>query len=183
LTPPFIRKILQDEIYLYRYPNMPSYVPTTILWPLVIIVPLLIPLFYWLAIIGFQNYQDFKSSVLAHTLAVGLNGLFVDIIKIAVGRPRPDFFYRCFPDGVMNSEMKCTGDYWSVMDGRKSFPSGHSSFSFAGLGFLAFYLMGKLKIFRDEGRGRSGRLMICFAPLVVAMLVAISRTCDYHHHW
>lgn len=84
---------------------------------------------------------------------------------------RPDFFSRCFPDGIMNSELNCTGEYWSVIDGRKSFPSGHSSFSFATLGFLTFYLMGKLKIFSDEGRGKSCRLIFCFVPLIVAMLI------------
>jgi membrane-associated phospholipid phosphatase len=71
----------------------------------------------------------------------------------------------------MNSELNCTGDYWVVLDGRKSFPSGHSSFSFATLGFLSFYLMGKLKIFSEDGRGKSYRLIFCFVPCVMAMLI------------
>lgn len=147
---------------------------------LIVVIPVIIIFINYLMT---KDRPDVIQAILGLTLTLGMNGVITDIIKLTVGRPRPDFFWRCFPDGEMNSDLKCTGDLHAEMEGRKSFPSGHSSFSFAGFGFAAWYLMGKLQIFNSNGRGQSWRLIICFIPIITAMLIAISRTCDYHHHW
>ncbi|CDO69531.1 hypothetical protein BN946_scf184785.g36 [Trametes cinnabarina] len=68
-----------------------------------------------------------------------------------------------------------------LRDGWRSFPSGHSSLSFAGLGFLSFYLAGKLHLF--DTRGHTAKAWLALTPLSGAALVAISRTMDYRHHW
>lgn len=53
--------------------------------------------------------------------------------------------------------------------------------SFAGLGFLALYLAGKIKVF--DRQGHVAKLCILFLPLLMAALVAVSRVSDYWHHW
>jgi hypothetical protein len=35
--------------------------------------------------------------------SVLITGVLTDAIKDGVGRPRPNFFWRCFPDGVLVS--------------------------------------------------------------------------------
>lgn len=66
---------------------------------------------------------------------------------------------------------------WRMCCGSHSPSAG----SFAGLGFLAWYLAGKLKAF--DRKGHIAKLCIVFLPLLVASLVAVSRVDDYWHHW
>lgn len=177
---PFTRKIQSDELWLYKNPRSDSYVPTSILWPLVFVTPTVVILLVFLMQ---KDKIDVSQATLGCSLGLSLNGVFTNIMKLIVGRPRPDFFWRCFPDGKVNPELKCTGEEAIINDGRKSFPSGHSSFSFVSMGFIAFYLAGKLHVFNSVGRGKSWRLCAFLLPLLVALTVALSRTCDYHHHW
>ncbi|KAG8992495.1 hypothetical protein FRB94_011542 [Tulasnella sp. JGI-2019a] len=131
---------------------------------------------------------DWHQSSLGCFLALALTGSIVDAIKICVGRPRPDLIDRCQPQsgsadapifGLSNHGICTRTDL--LKDGFRSFPSGHSAFSFAGLGFLSFYLSGKLHLF--DRRGYTGKAWIALGPLLGAALVAVSRTMDNRHHW
>jgi hypothetical protein len=96
-------------------------------------------------------------------------------MKVTVGRPRPDLIARCLPKpgsengpvfGLVSAEICTQTDAFILKDGFRSFPSAHSSctptprsirsqysdfrfalVSFAGLGFLSFYLAGKIHLF------------------------------------
>lgn len=64
----------------------------------------------------------------------------------------------------------------SVEGGRKSFPSGHSSTAFAGMTFLALYLISQSAGYTSS---KLSRLFIIILPLFYATWVAISRVEDY----
>ncbi|TBU65770.1 acid phosphatase/Vanadium-dependent haloperoxidase [Dichomitus squalens] len=136
-----------------------------------------------------RSLWDWHSSWLGWLLSCSITGAITQFSKITVGRPRPDLIDRCQPiSGAVDPPLGlstvaiCTQtDVGILRDGWRSFPSGHSSLSFAGLGFLSFYLAGKLHLF-DE-RGHTVKAWISLVPLSGAALVAISRTMDYRHHW
>ncbi|CAB4304106.1 unnamed protein product [Prunus armeniaca] len=132
-----------------------------------------------------RDVYDLHHAILGLLFSVLITAVITDAIKDAVGRPRPDFFWRCFPDGkdVYNQlgNVVCHGKKSVIKEGHKSFPSGHTSFSFAGLGFLSLYLSGKIKVF--DRKGHVTKLCIVFLPLLLASLVGISRVDDYWHHW
>ncbi|XP_049357022.1 probable lipid phosphate phosphatase 4 isoform X3 [Solanum verrucosum] len=132
-----------------------------------------------------RDVYDLHHAILGILYSVLVTAVITDSIKDAVGRPRPNFFYRCFPDGIEafqpNGDVNCHGDPKVVKEGYKSFPSGHTSWSFAGLAFLSWYLCGKVKAF--DRRGHAAKLCIVLLPLLFAALVGISRIDDYWHHW
>ncbi|GLB35424.1 putative acid phosphatase homologues [Lyophyllum shimeji] len=162
-------------------------VPPLALYFIAFLAPLVIqPVINLLTI---RSWWDLHNSTLGLILGLSLTGAVTQFSKITVGRPRPDVLDRCqLPQGTVDPPFgltawqQCTQtDIAILRDGFRSFPSGHSSLSFAGLGFLAFYIAGKLHLF--DRRGHAGKAWLALAPFSAAALVAISRTMDYRHHW
>ena len=93
-----------------------------------------------------------------------LSALATNAIKTVVGKPRPNFFALCDYRGLARAALApggnqtaylaattagllgdggaCAGAARDVRDAQSSFPSGHSSFSWAGLFFAALALHG-----------------------------------------
>nr|CAB3265055.1 phosphatidate phosphatase PPAPDC1B-like [Phallusia mammillata] len=185
---PFTRVIQPEEWWLYKNPHVDkTTVSTSRLFTVAICSPIVTILLF--SGIFRDTRNDCIPGLLSSTLALALNGVVTNAIKLSVGRPRPDFFFRCFPDGKTPEgqpstfDLECTGVADTIIEGRKSFPSGHSSFAFVSLGFCALYMAGKLQCFNSFGSGHTWRLLTSLSPLLLAMLVGISRTCDYMHHW
>ncbi|KAH9846127.1 lipid phosphate phosphatase 1 [Lenzites betulinus] len=115
-----------------------------------------------------------------------LSSLITEILKNRVGRLRPDFLDRCKWDKELKA---CTGKLETVIDGRRSFPSGHSSTAFAGMMFLSLWIAGATGAWRltepvPSGfrRSKIARLFLSLVPLLFATWVAVSRVEDYRHH-
>ncbi|KKA30399.1 hypothetical protein TD95_003973, partial [Thielaviopsis punctulata] len=131
--------------------------------------------------------QKHEATYLAFIISVLVNIVITDIIKNAVGRPRPDLLDRCKPaegtprDTLVGFDVCTAAPGHTLTDGWRSFPSGHSSFAFSGLGFLALWLAGQLHIFNARGRRNLGKAVVCLVPVMGALLIAISRCEDYRH--
>ncbi|OBT55536.1 hypothetical protein VE04_04272 [Pseudogymnoascus sp. 24MN13] len=146
-------------------------------------VPLIV-MALWLAI-SRAGFHKSHVTILSFFIGMLLTAVITDLIKNAAGRPPPDLISRCkakagTPLQTLVSWEVCTEtDHHRLHDGWRSFPSGHSSFSFSGLGFLALFLSGQMHVFRREGDLARG--LLALAPLVLAGWVAISRCEDYRH--
>lgn len=156
-----------------------------------------------------SSVHKHQVTILGLAIALVLTSLLTDLVKNTVGRPRPDLLARCKPapgtprDTLVTIDVCTETAHHTLHDGWRSFPSGHSSFSFAGLGYLSLFLAGQMRIFAhgipsssltgaNLGSGGTdrveklvradlGRALLCLAPLLVATWIAISRCQDYRH--
>ncbi|PWY83230.1 acid phosphatase/Vanadium-dependent haloperoxidase [Aspergillus sclerotioniger CBS 115572] len=159
-------------------------------------------------------------------LGIAVAGTYIATqgLKDLYGKPRPDLLERCDPDIAAVEEFAVGGlglrldgapvmVTWEIcrnraeeltMDGFASFPSGHSSMSFAGLTYLALWLCAKFSIgfpflayspfspdLRRQERGSIRNqgaappvymLIVAFVPIAVAFFISASRWFDYRHH-
>ncbi|XP_037945966.1 putative phosphatidate phosphatase isoform X2 [Teleopsis dalmanni] len=118
-----------------------------------------------------------------------------DIAKYSIGRLRPHFFAVCQPmmsdgstcadtsnAGKYIQDFRCIGEGSSarmLKEIRLSFPSGHSSFTFFTMVYLALYLQSRM-----TWRGsKLLRHFLQFIFIMIAWYTALSRVSDYKHHW
>ncbi|KAI8050806.1 phosphatidic acid phosphatase type 2/haloperoxidase [Syncephalis plumigaleata] len=186
LVQPFRRHFSVHDVTI----SFPYAVHETVTYGQAIVAAIIAPLVLVIAInLGTRRgLFDLHQSVLGMLLTFTLTTIFTEIAKITVGRPRPDFLDRCKPNvradpefGLSTVDVCTWTDKKIILDSMRSFMSGHTSTSFAGLGFLSLYMAGKLHIF-DE-RGFVFKPLICLIPLLGAALIGISRIADYRHHW
>ncbi|XP_073499801.1 phospholipid phosphatase 3 isoform X1 [Phyllobates terribilis] len=113
---------------------------------------------------------------------------FTDIAKVSIGRLRPHFIEVCKPNfTLINCSLEsheyiqnyeCTGPESKVIEARKSFFSGHASFSMYTMLYLVFYLQS-----RFTWRGaRLLRPLLQFTLLMMAFYTGLSRVSDHKHH-
>ncbi|KAK3109505.1 hypothetical protein LTR53_017171 [Teratosphaeriaceae sp. CCFEE 6253] len=131
------------------------------------------------------SWHKAHATLLGLAIAVLLTSFLTDLIKDAVGRPRPDLIARCVPDisapqhELVTIDVCTQTDHHTLHDGWRSFPSGHSSFAFSGLGYLACFFASQTHALRP--RASLAVILLCVAPLLGAGLIAMSRLEDYRH--
>lgn len=127
-------------------------------------------------------------SLIGLSVSILLTSVMTDVLKNFIGRCRPDFLARCVPregtprDVMVFAKDVCTTDNLALLqDGFRTTPLGHSSLSFAGLGYLTLWLSGQFVI--ASARLGSFRAVVAGLPAFGATLIALSRTEDYRHHF
>lgn len=144
----------------------------------------------WLAAVRGCRICDHRYETLHHDFTLDeATDWNAGTFKNAVGKPRPDFIDRCqpvrgshdpVPFGLSNSTICTQTDQAIMKDGFRSFPSGHSSTSFAGLFYLSLYLAAKLHIL--DSKGEVWKVFVCLIPTLGAGLIAATRIMDARHH-
>ncbi|GET88028.1 phosphatidic acid phosphatase, putative [Leishmania tarentolae] len=116
------------------------------------------------------------------------------VLKVYAGRLRPDYLSRLkeagytssmshLPDPQTNPDFYCAlmDTHPALKEGRLSFPSGHSSTSFAVFTVVSLFFVAHLRPFARHGSFT--RLIFCLLPITISLMCAVSRTRDNKHHF
>jgi membrane-associated phospholipid phosphatase len=132
---------------------------------------------------------ELNCGILGLGLSIGAAFTITGALKNAIGKPRPDLISRCLVDetkvnkalyALQTIDICTQTDNYILQDGFKSFPSGHSSVSFAGLFYLSIYLAGKLHVL--DAKGEVWRSFFVMVPALGAALITGTRIMDARHH-
>ncbi|XP_078526256.1 phospholipid phosphatase 3 isoform X2 [Lissotriton helveticus] len=179
-----------------QYPLLKSTVPTRVLFAvgvLLTFISIITGEFYRIHYLKERTHSFIQNPYIAalykqvgcFIFGCSISQSFTDIAKVSVGRLRPHFLAVCNPDfNQINCTLGYIEDYEcremesKVMEARKSFFSGHASFSMYTMLYLVLYLQA-----RFTWRGaRLLRPLLQFTLLMLAFYTGLSRVSDHKHH-
>ncbi|RDA85278.1 hypothetical protein CP532_2323 [Ophiocordyceps camponoti-leonardi (nom. inval.)] len=159
------------------------------------------PIFiYAVAQVRIRSAWDASCAIMGSVWAVLLATFFQVVLKQLIGGFRPYFLDVCRPDvednfsdrtglngvgfqKVMYSVDVCTQkDAEMLKTAITSFPSGHTSATCAGFGFLFLWLNAKLKVWADH-RPAFWKLFLTMIPVLFCAVISCSLTIDAAHNW
>lgn len=186
---PFERQFYLNDLTISHPYALNQRVNDTMLCFYSLILPAITILVVWYLLVDTRHrWHVLYVSFLGLGLAWFSTALFTNFVKNWFARPRPDFIDRCQPrpnlpiNVLFTPDEVCTNENRElILEGYRSTPSGHSSESFAGLGYLYLWLSGQL--LTEHSMVGLWRKFVAFLPLLIATLIALSRTMDYRHHF
>ncbi|KAL9598585.1 MAG: hypothetical protein Q9219_004416 [cf. Caloplaca sp. 3 TL-2023] len=176
-----------------------------------------------------HRLRNLNTSLLSLLLSFALSFLSVQAMKNLFGRPRPDLLARCIPD-YQNQEKYALGGYGDEVlngfylvsasictqtdtskldDGFSSFPSGHATYAWAGMVYLALFVTSHFGYSvplppppppppppepsttpsspgqQEEQQKEQPSLLLLLLPLIplcVATYITTTRFSDFRHH-
>ncbi|KAH3668600.1 hypothetical protein OGAPHI_002354 [Ogataea philodendri] len=191
---PFHRQFHSQDMRI-SYPFTPDSIPDSTMGFYVMLCP-------WMLIlldIVIRNKRNIRgqfrsvfnlgnTALLGLSISLTLTLFLTEVLKLKVGRLRPDFLSRCgLPEelqqtpGLYTIEF-CTAPYGKriLEDAFKSWPSGHSSMTWSGLSYTTLWFAGQYKLFLGKPGFRITKFAL-LAPLLLALHICISRSQDYKH--
>ncbi|KAK6212076.1 pap2 superfamily protein [Colletotrichum tabaci] len=185
----------------FAYPMRNEIIPIWLAAFLASVIPICIILLMQIRI---RSFWDVNNAVIGLLYSLICAAVFQVFIKFLIGGLRPHFLEACQPDlsrvtasqgGIARTGYSaagfqslyvtkevCTGDTKEINDSLESFPSGHTTAAFAGLGYLFLYLNAKFKVFSDY-HPAMWKLIITYIPILGAVLIGGALTIDEFHNW
>lgn len=177
-----------QDLWAHSYPQGGEQIPAWAVPVISLLVPLAVMLIYF--VVKRPPFLEIHSLVLGFLSAMFISAAFTNFLKITTGKLRPDFAARCWPNNNANGAIEAVfgangrplcaaNNNGANKDGRKSFVSGHASWTASGLGYLSFWLAFKLRVY--DGSGHPWRFVVAFTPLWMSVWIGITRYQDYVH--
>ncbi|KAF3925129.1 hypothetical protein ABW20_dc0100733 [Dactylellina cionopaga] len=185
------------------YPLRNNIIPIWLAAFLASMIPITFILLFQIRI---KSFWDTNNAILGLLYSLINAAVFQVFLKWLIGGLRPHFLAVCNPDVtlppagaaggtaeftknaasgfgyLMYTRAVCRGNEDDINDSLESFPSGHSTASFAGFVFLFLWFNAKLKLWSNY-HPSMWKMILTYSPLLGAVLIAGSLTIDEFHHW